>query len=147
MAELGVLETGMGKVEHKRLKHLLVADKTPGTEDLVSHAKTGDHGLTLVEMAPYGVIGSITPSTNPSETVICNSIGMVAAGNSVVFNPHPNAVATSNYAVDLVNRASKLAGGQDILVASMDKPTIDSAAVMQSHPTSNCWSAPAAPVL
>ncbi|HOB37417.1 MAG TPA: aldehyde dehydrogenase EutE, partial [Candidatus Avimonas sp.] len=54
MAELGVLETGMGKVEHKRLKHLLVADKTPGTEDLVSHAKTGDHGLTLVEMAPYG---------------------------------------------------------------------------------------------
>ena len=87
MAELGVLETGMGKVEHKRLKHLLVADKTPGTEDLVSHAKTGDHGLTLVEMAPYGVIGSITPSTNPSETVICNSIGMVAAGNSVVFNP------------------------------------------------------------
>ena len=124
----------MGKVEHKRLKHLLVADKTPGTEDLVSHAKTGDHGLTLVEMAPYGVIGSITPSTNPSETVICNSIGMVAAGNSVVFNPHPNAVATSNYAVDLVNRASKLAGGPDILVASMDKPTLESAAVMQSHP-------------
>lgn len=134
MAELGVLETGMGKVEHKRLKHLLVADKTPGTEDLVSHAKTGDHGLTLVEMAPYGVIGSITPSTNPSETVICNSIGMIAAGNSAVFNPHPNAVATSNYAVDLVNRASKLAGGPDILVASMDKPTLESAAVMQSHP-------------
>ncbi len=134
MAELGVRETGMGKVEHKRLKHLLVADKTPGTEDLVTSAKTGDHGLTLVEMAPYGVIGSITPSTNPSETVICNSIGMLAAGNSVVFNPHPNAVATSNYAVDLVNRASKMAGGPEVLVVSMDKPTLESAAIMQSHP-------------
>ena len=79
MAEMGVAETGMGRVDHKRLKHLLVADKTPGTEDIVSEAKTGDSGLTLTEMAPFGVVGSITPSTNPSETVICNSIGMIAA--------------------------------------------------------------------
>ena len=134
MAELGVAETGMGKVEHKRLKHILVADKTPGTEDIVSNAKTGDNGLTLVEMAPFGVVGAITPSTNPSETVICNSIGMIAAGNGVVFNPHPNAIATSNYAVDLVNRASKAAGGPEVLVCSMKKPTLESAAIMQSHP-------------
>ena len=135
MAELGVSETGMGRVDHKRAKHLLVADKTPGTEDIVSGAKTGDNGLTLVEMAPFGVVGAITPSTNPSETVICNSIGMIAAGNGVVFNPHPNAIATSNYAVDLVNRASKAAGGPDVLVCSMKKPTMESAAIMQSHPS------------
>ena len=134
MAEMGVAETGMGKVEHKRLKHILVADKTPGTEDIVAEAKTGDSGLTLTEMAPFGVVGSITPSTNPSETVICNSIGMIAAGNGVVFNPHPNAICVSNYAVDLVNRASAAAGGPEILVCSMDKPTLDSAAIMQSHP-------------
>lgn len=134
MAEIGVSETGMGRVDHKRLKHLLVADKTPGTEDIVSEAKTGDSGLTLTEMAPFGVVGAITPSTNPSETVICNSIGMIAAGNGVVFNPHPNAICTSNYAVDLVNRASVLAGGPEVLVCSMDKPTLDSAAIMQSHP-------------
>lgn len=134
MAKMGVQETGMGKVEHKRLKHLLVADKTPGTEDIVSEAKTGDHGLTLVEMAPFGVVGAITPSTNPSETVICNSIGMIAAGNGVVFNPHPGAICTSNYAVDLVNRASKMAGGPEVLVASMDRPTMDSAKIMQTHP-------------
>ena len=65
MAEMGVAETGMGKVEHKRLKHILVADKTPGTEDIQATAKTGDHGLTLIEMAPFGVVGAITPSTNP----------------------------------------------------------------------------------
>ena len=134
MAEIGVAETKMGKVEHKRLKHILVADKTPGTEDIVSAAKTGDNGLTLVEMAPFGVVGAITPSTNPSETVICNSIGMIAAGNGVVFNPHPNAIATSNYAVDLVNRASRAAGGPEVLVCSMKKPTLESAAIMQSHP-------------
>ncbi len=134
MAEIGVAETGMGKVEHKRLKHILVAEKTPGTEDIVAEAKTGDNGLTLMEMAPFGVVGSITPSTNPSETVICNSIGMIAAGNGVVFNPHPNAICTSNYAIDLVNRASAAAGGPEVLVCSMDKPTLDSAAIMQSHP-------------
>ncbi len=134
MAEMGVAETGMGRVDHKTAKHLLVAQKTPGTEDIVSEAKTGDNGLTLVEMAPFGVVGAITPSTNPSETVICNSIGMIAAGNGVVFNPHPGAICTSNYAVDLVNRACYSAGGPKVLVASMDKPTMDSAKIMQTHP-------------
>ena len=134
MANLGVTETKMGRVEHKTAKHMLVADKTPGTADIVAQVKTGDHGLTLTEMAPFGVVGSITPSTNPSETVICNSIGMIAAGNGVVFNPHPHAIATSNYAVDLVNRASAAAGGPEILVASMVKPTLDSAQVMYNHP-------------
>lgn len=134
MAAMGVQETGMGRVDHKEAKHLLVANKTPGTEDIISAAKTGDHGLTLVEMAPFGVVGAITPSTNPSETVICNSIGMIAAGNGVVFNPHPGAICVSNYAVDLVNRASKLSGGPEVLVASMDKPTMDSAKIMQTHP-------------
>lgn len=134
MAKLGVAETGMGRVDHKTAKHLLVANKTPGTEDIQPTARTGDDGLTLIEMAPFGLVGSITPSTNPSETVICNSIGMIAAGNGVVFNPHPNAIATSNYAVDLVNRASKTAGGPDVLVCSMAKPTLESASIMQSHP-------------
>ena len=134
MAELGVAETKMGRVAHKTAKHILVADKTPGTADIVAQVKTGDFGLTLTEMAPFGVVGSITPSTNPSETVICNSIGMIAAGNGVVFNPHPNAIATSNYAVDLVNRASAAAGGPKVLVASVVKPTLDTAQIMYNHP-------------
>ena len=134
MARIGVAETKMGRVDHKIAKHQLVADKTPGTADIVSQAKTGDYGLTLTEMAPFGVVGSITPSTNPSETVICNSIGMIAAGNGVVFNPHPGAIATSNYAVDLINRASLMAGGPEVLVASVVKPTLDTANIMYKHP-------------
>ncbi|MBR5817854.1 MAG: aldehyde dehydrogenase EutE, partial [Clostridia bacterium] len=94
-----------------------------------------DNGLTLTEMAPFGVVGSITPSTNPSETVICNSIGMIAAGNGVVFNPHPGAIATSNYAIDLVNRASLAAGGPEVLVSSVIKPTLESADTMYKHPS------------
>ncbi|MFA5562431.1 MAG: aldehyde dehydrogenase family protein [Eubacteriales bacterium] len=134
MAALGVAETGMGRIDHKTAKHRLVADKTPGTEDIVSSARTGDHGLTLTEMAPYGVVGAITPSTNPSETVLCNSIGMIAAGNGVVFNPHPGAIATSNYAADLVNRACAAAGGPPVLVSSVYTPTLQTADVMYRHP-------------
>lgn len=94
-----------GNVYHKILKHHLVADKTLGTSDLETRALSGDRGLTLVEMAPFGIIGAITPSTNPSCTVICNSICMLAGGNGVIFNPHPHAKRISAYAVDLVNRS------------------------------------------
>mgnify|MGYP002145540453 CR=1 FL=1 len=38
----------------------------------------------VTERAPYGVIASITPCTNPTETIINNGIGMVAGGNAVV---------------------------------------------------------------
>ena len=134
MAELGVRETGMGRVSDKIIKHQLVANKTPGTEDLSPKVMTGDCGMTLVEMAPYGVIGSITPSTNPSETVICNSIGMIAGGNAVVFNPHPNAKNVANYAVDLVNRAILEAGGPENLVVTVKNPTKESSDEMMASP-------------
>ena len=111
LARMGVEETGMGNVGDKILKHQLLAQKTPGTEDIKTEAWSGDRGLTLIEMGPFGVIGAITPSTNPSETILCNSIGMIAGGNTVVFNPHPAAIKVSSYAVGLVNKASQMAGG------------------------------------
>lgn len=134
LAKLGVQETGMGRVADKIIKHQLVANKTPGTEDLHPTAITGDNGMTLIEMAPFGVIGSITPSTNPSETVLCNSIGMIAGGNGVVFNPHPHAKETANYAVDLVNRAILEAGGPENLVVSVANPTMESSNEMMKSP-------------
>ena len=99
LAKMGVEETGMGNVGDKILKHQLLAEKTPGTEDIVTKAWSGDRGLTLVEMGPFGVIGAITPCTNPSETILCNSMGIIAGGNTVVFCPHPAAVNVSNVAV------------------------------------------------
>ena len=133
LARMGVNETGMGNVGHKILKHHLVADKTPGTEDLKTTAWSGDRGLTLIEMGPFGVIGAITPCTNPSETVLCNSIGMIAAGNTVVFNPHPQAIRTSMYALNLINEASLEAGGPDNVACTVEKPTLETSNIMMKH--------------
>jgi aldehyde dehydrogenase len=127
-------ETGMGRYEDKIEKNLLNANKVPGTEILTPIAWSGDGGLTLIEYAPYGVIGSIIPSTNPTSTVVCNGIGMVAAGNAVVFNAHPGARACSNHAVQLLNEAIVEAGGPSNLVCAIAEPTIESAQQIMRHP-------------
>ncbi|SFD42828.1 aldehyde dehydrogenase family protein [Clostridium uliginosum] len=127
-------ETHMGRYEDKILKHELVAKYTPGTEDLTTTAWSGDQGLTLVEMSPYGVIGAITPSTNPTETVICNSIGMIAAGNAVVFNGHPGAKKSVAFAVDMINKAIITSNGPENLVTTVENPTMESLNVIMKHP-------------
>ncbi len=133
LARMGVQETGMGNVGHKILKHILVAEKCPGTEDITTTAWSGDRGLTLIEMGPFGVIGAITPCTNPSETVLCNSMGMIAAGNTVVFNPHPQAIKTTIYAINMINEASLEAGGPDNVACTVEKPTLETSSVMMKH--------------
>jgi len=134
LAELAVAETGLGNVESKIAKNILVAAKTPGMEDLQSTAFTGDHGLTLVEMAPYGVIGSITPSTNPAATIINNAIAMLSAGNSVVFNPHPGARQVSSRTVEILNQAIIAQSGPDNLLCSVQEPSLASAQEIMQHP-------------
>lgn len=134
LAEMAVSETGYGRIQDKIKKNNLVIDKTPGVEDIEPVVFTGDHGLTLIERAPYGVIGAITPSTNPTETIICNSIGMIAAGNSVVFNPHPYTKQVSAYVVDLINRAMVENGGPPNLLTTLREPTIESAQQLMKHP-------------
>ncbi|MEN8153168.1 MAG: aldehyde dehydrogenase family protein [Acidobacteriota bacterium] len=134
LAERAFEETGLGRSYDKILKNELVIKKTPGTEILRPEAYSGDRGLTLMELAPYGVIGAITPTTNPTSTIICNTIGMVSAGNSVVFNAHPSAKNVSIYNVQLLNQAVIGAGGPDNLITTVAKPTIESANELMSHP-------------
>ena len=134
LSKMAVDETGMGKVDSKIQKNLLVSNKTPGVEDLQPISYTGDHGLTLVERAPYGVIGAIIPSTNPTSSVICNSIGMIAAGNSVVFGPHPSAKVCSQSTIQILNRAIIEAGGPPNLLVAVREPTIEVAQKMMNHP-------------
>jgi len=126
-------ETGLGRAEHKLIKNRLVAQKTSGTEALTPHAVTGDHGLTLTEYAPYGVIGAITPTTNPTSTIICNSIAMLSAGNSIVFNVHPNARECSMANIRLLHRAIVRGGGPANLVSAVAEPTIESAQALMTH--------------
>jgi acyl-CoA reductase-like NAD-dependent aldehyde dehydrogenase len=126
-------ETGLGRYEDKILKNQLVTEKTPGTEDLISHCVTGDDGLMLTEAAPFGVIGAITPTTNPTSTIINNTIAMVAAGNAVVFNVHPNAKRVSCHNVALINKAIVAAGGPKNLIACIANPTVESAQALMKH--------------
>lgn len=127
-------ETGMGRWEDKIVKNELAINKTPGVEDIEPSAFSDDNGLTLVERAPYGVIGSITPSTNPTATIISNGIGMIAAGNAVVFNPHPSAKKVSSALVSLLNKAIIDAGGPANLLTCISEPTIESAKQLMTHP-------------
>lgn len=133
LAEMAQRETGMGRVADKTLKNLLNADKAPGTEALEPTAWSGDGGLTLMEYAPYGVIGSLTPSTNPTSTVLCNAISMVAAGNAAVFNAHPSAKGATNRTVQLLNQAIRQAGGPANLLTGVAEPTLESAQALMAH--------------
>jgi propionaldehyde dehydrogenase len=137
LAQLAVEETGLGRVEDKVAKILLATNKTPGLEDLVSTAFSGDDGLTLVEYAPIGVFGSITPSTNPAATVINNSISLIAAGNTVVYNPHPSAKHVSIKTLQLLNQAIVAAGGPKNTLTSVAAPNLETSAQVMNHPKVN----------
>ena len=127
-------ETGLGRYEDKVVKNALVTEKTPGLEDLAPSAVTGDHGLTLMEPAPFGVIGAITPCTNPTSTIICNSIGMLAAGNAVVFSVHPVAKGCSMRTIALLNGAITRAGGPPNVVAGISDASVATAQELMKHP-------------
>ena len=134
MSRATVEETGMGGYDYKIAKNILAATKTPGVEDLTTEAMSGDDGLTLVEYSPFGVIGAITPTTNPTETVICNSIGMLAAGNSVVFSPHPRAKNVTIFLIKALNRALAEAGAPANLIVTVAEPSIENTNAMMKNP-------------
>lgn len=137
LAEMAVAETGMGRVEDKFMKNVSQARHTPGVECLVPSVLSGDSGLTLIENAAWGVIASVTPSTNPAATVINNAISMIAAGNTVVFAPHPAAKGVSQRAVTLINEAVVAAGGPRNVITTVVNPNIATAKQLFSYPGIN----------
>lgn len=133
-AEMVWKETGMGRREDKILKNLVVIDKTPGVECLVTDAISGDAGLMLEEQAPFGVIGAITPSTNPTETIINNTISMIAGGNAVVFNVHPGAKRVCAKCLQILHRTIVENGGPANLITMQREPTMDAVNKLTSSP-------------
>jgi acyl-CoA reductase-like NAD-dependent aldehyde dehydrogenase len=129
-----VAETGMGRVADKIEKHRGVCQLTPGFEDIESKAWSGDDGLTIEEMAPYGVVGAVTPSTHPVPTMLNNTISNLTAGNGVVFNGHPGAKKVFAHGIQVVNQYIVAAGGPENLVTTTPEPTLDSAAELFGHP-------------
>jgi acyl-CoA reductase-like NAD-dependent aldehyde dehydrogenase len=134
MCTRAVDESGLGRAEDKRVKNRVAITKTPGPEFLEPIAQSGDDGLMLIERAPFGVICSITPCTNPTETIINNAIGMLSAGNAVLFNVHPLAKRTSAWYIALLNGAIARAGGPKTpLLHCIADPTIESAQQAMRH--------------
>jgi acyl-CoA reductase-like NAD-dependent aldehyde dehydrogenase len=133
LARMAVEETKLGNVPDKVKKNLLVANKTPGMEMLRPSAWSGDHGLMLMERAPFGVIGAITPSTNPTETIINNGIAMIAGGNAVVFNVHPSAKGVCAFFISKANEAIVAAGGPPNLITTIANPSIETAGALMKH--------------
>lgn len=133
-AQMAVDETKMGRVADKTQKNLLCATRTPGVEDLHSRAYTGDKGLTLVEYAPFGVVAAITPSNNPVATIISNAIGILAAGNAVVFAPHPAAVMVCHDVLCTLAAATVSAGAPAGLITTIFPASHETTRSLLSHP-------------
>ncbi len=134
LGEMAWEETGIGRAEDKLRKNILVATRTPGPEDLEPIIETGEDGMMLTEMAPLGLVASISPTTNPTATIINNTIAILSGGNAVVFNVHPNAKRVSAENIRLLNRAVMAAGGPPDLVTAIPEPTIESAQALMHHP-------------
>jgi aldehyde dehydrogenase len=134
LARMAHQETHLGRFEDKIVKNRLVTTKAVGPEDLEVEAVSGSLGMMVTEFAPFGVVAAITPVTNPTSTVINNTISIVSAGNAVVFNAHPNARRCSAETIRLINRAIVGAGGPPDLVTGVAEPTIDTARALMNHP-------------
>src|SRR6266576_6497206 len=118
-------ETKIGRLEHKIEKLKMLGERTPGVEFMRSEVYSGDHGLAVIEHAPFGVIGAITPVTHSLPTITGNAVSMLAAGNTVVVNPHPSGKQVAAEGVRRFNRAIHQAIGLDDLITIIDPPSLD----------------------
>lgn len=127
-------ETGLGRYEHKIGKNQDAARLTPGTEDLASKVLTTNKGTVLVEHSPMGIAVSITPTTNPTATIISHGIGMVAAGNACFFAPHPRSQRSSLETLRQLNAAIVRAGGPENCLVAVTEAKLDAVNAAMSHP-------------
>ena len=118
-------ETKIGRLEHK-IEKLQIVKLVPGVEWIKPYGLSGDHGITMEEHTPFGVIGAILPVTHSIPTLSGNIINIVAAGNAVVFNPHPGGARSAAMAVRAYNEAIHAALGIENLVCTVEKPTLES---------------------
>lgn len=133
--ELGRMEldeTQIGRLDHK-IEKLQIIEVVPGVEFLRAEAVSGDHGLTVTEYAPFGVIGAITPVTHSLPTLAGNVVNMVSAGNTLVVNPHPSGKRVACEGVRRFNRAIHEATGLENLVTIVEEPTLESAEEVFNH--------------
>jgi aldehyde dehydrogenase len=134
--ELGTMEmdeTKIGRLQHKIEKLKTLGERTPGVEFLKTQAFSGDHGLAVIEHAPFGVIGAITPVTHSLPTITGNAVSMIAGGNSLVVNPHPSGRKVAAEGVRRFNEAIYRDLGIDNLICLIQEPTLETAQQLFKH--------------
>lgn len=134
--ELGRMEfeeTKIGRLDHKYEKLKLLGERTPGVEFMRSEVFSGDHGLAVIEHAPFGVIGAITPVTHSLPTITGNAVNMIASGNTLVVNPHPGGKRVAVEGVRRFNEAIHRDLGIDNLICIIAEPTLESANAIFAH--------------
>ena len=125
-------ETKIGRLDHKIAK-LEIIKLVPGVEWLRPDGRSGDHGITLEEYTPFGVVGAVTPSTHSIPTLSGNIVNIVAAGNAVVFNAHPAAAKCAAIAVRAYNEAIYRETGIENIVTMIKTPSMESFSAMCKH--------------
>lgn len=133
--ELGTMEmeeTKIGRLQHK-IDKLIGAANVVGIDFIRSEVFSGDHGLAVIERAPFGVICAITPVTHSLPTIVCNAISMISAGNTVVFNPHPSGRRVAAEGVRRFNEAIYRDLGIDNLLCLITEPTLETADTLFKH--------------
>jgi aldehyde dehydrogenase len=134
--ELGTMEmneTKIGRLPHKIEKLKTLGERTPGVEFMRSEVFSGDNGLAVIEHAPFGVIGVITPVTHSLPTLTGNAVSMIAGGNTLVVNPHPSGKRVATEGVKRFNQAILKEVGIDNLIAIIAEPTLESAGQIFKH--------------
>ncbi|WP_425400060.1 aldehyde dehydrogenase family protein [Aeoliella sp.] len=134
--ELGTMEmneTGVGRLDHKIEKLKTLGERTPGVEFLKSDVYSGDYGLAVIERAPFGVIGAITPVTHSLPTITGNAVSMIASGNTLVVNPHPSGKKVAAEGVRRFNEAIAADVGIDNLICVIAEPTLETADAIFHH--------------
>ncbi|HEL1675617.1 TPA: acetaldehyde dehydrogenase (acetylating) [Streptococcus suis] len=129
LADLAVEETGFGKLEDKAFKNYVAS--TLLYDEIKEYQTSGilqfDEKNKIFKVAePMGLILGITPSTNPTSTIIYKSMVSIKARNAIVFAPHPSAKRCSVAAAELVRKAAVEAGAPESIVGCVMNPTLES---------------------
>lgn len=125
LAALAVRDTGLGNVQDKITKN---QRKTFGTlRDLLRVKTVGeieeDVGLGLVKFAkPVGVVGAVTPSTNPSATPVNKAMMALKGRNAIIISPSPTAASTTQKTVETMRAELSRIGAPANLVQILPPP-------------------------
>jgi len=129
-------ETGYGVADHKRLKNEFAAKAVwESIKDIKTVGIIGrDDQRRIYEIAwPMGVIAALTPSTNPTSTVIYKALISVKARDAIVFAPHPSAVQCSNETAVLLAKAAEENGAPRGLISCMRNVSLQGSQELMNH--------------